>query len=171
MKSGIIGYRTAVINQLSKNNRQLYIQNCMHNIYEHIKLSHEVLIYMSHGIGTMTAQLCVKNRIPWTAIIPFEDHYKAWPQRAQRAYRILLRKSIRQINIDRTLEYQSRFNYPDKHDQTVLKLRIHNSIRYIISSLQELGDKLLVSHTLTNTIQVKFITCTPLYKTQLYWID
>ena len=57
----------------------------------------KVISGMALGIDQWAAFICVKNKIPFTAAIPFEGQESAWPFKSQETYRILLSKATDKV--------------------------------------------------------------------------
>jgi uncharacterized phage-like protein YoqJ len=52
---------------------------------------------MALGVDSYAASVCIRLNIPFIAAIPFKGQEKAWPQKSQRAYHLLLSKSCEQV--------------------------------------------------------------------------
>lgn len=55
------------------------------------QLPDSVLTGMALGVDQWTAEICLANDIPYTAVIPFDNFEQKWPAQAQARYRELLR--------------------------------------------------------------------------------
>ena len=94
------------------------------------------------GPETEAAEIALKLKIPYIAVIPYKHRYINWPQKTRNRYLHLLKKAVKVVYVDRELGYISDTCPPDmgglgKNSQQIFwlvqKIRLCPGVTHIIT--------------------------------------
>lgn len=86
------GHRPEEIGGYGCNPTRSWIVDGLYKILNHLKPT-EAICGMALGVDTWAAALCLTERIPFIAAIPFEGQESIWPEERQKHYKWLCSKA------------------------------------------------------------------------------
>ncbi len=78
------------------NNIYIKVCNELDNLFKEMR-PEKVLSGMATGTDQWACAVCLKNKINYSAIIPFEGQELAWPEESQKAYRLLRKLASEEV--------------------------------------------------------------------------
>jgi hypothetical protein len=103
-----------------------------------------LFILMTPGVGHWTAEVAMKMKMLWTAVIPFQKHYLPWPPVVRRDYHKLLKSAYTRAHVDREPNFIIPDAEPDIWQLSTGPRKVGLAVEWIKSHM-DWSDRLLVS--------------------------